>query len=517
MAMGSGLLALALVAAEGPAYPPAIETTTYQVRVLTMDGLEWRTSSYSRLQPVARQGGSTIWTADKALATALADRARDAAPCISIMAVGEASMTKADTTYYNAAVERVADGPINQASALAFMPHPEPVEERFSIRVEGRKLDQGVLTKIMLEDTHVDAVHTVSQTETLVRPRSDESSKKAGSGMLEIGQATFKVSLAPEETEQSLTSITSSVKIPEVTRASVAGEWLIPNDGVLIVSLGVKTAADKAGKAVARERVAIIEACPASTTPVDPKSLTSASKVPTAPVLTPAVTSASFEHTKLVQPVAPGRALPEAYDPGGKLIELPPLPEALASADLDRIKPDQPSPQAPVMSSPSADPALARTSFDAAPPAPTSPNVNSRKGVPFIPAEVIDALMRVGNGTDVDFEISDGTKSRSATCPNCDAEAAYIAAYKALQPATVPGGMTLFPEIHPKVGFRVKDRQGNPVYDAVADLEDALKSPGKTETTLIPLGEKFSLEVKATVVPTTPEMAKKAETPAARR
>jgi hypothetical protein len=513
MAMGSGLLVLALMAADGPSCPQAVETTTYQVRVLTMDGLDWRTSAYSRLQPVARQGGSTIWTADKTLASALAERARDASPCHTIMAVGEAVMTKADTTYYNAAVERVADGPVNQASALAFMPHPEAVEERFSIKVEGRKLDQGVLTKILLEDTHVDAIHTVSQTETLVRPRVDESSKKSGAGTLEIGKATFKVLLSPNETEASPTSITSSVKIPEVTRASVTGEWLIPNDGVLIVSLGVKTAADKAGKAVARERVAVIEACPSSTTPTDPKTITSASNPPAAPVMTSPVTAASFAHTKLAQPVVPGRALPEAYDPGGKLIDLPPLPEALASADLDRIKPDQPSPQAPVMSSPSTDPSLARTSFDAAPPAPNTPSVNGRRGVPFIPAEVIEALMKAGNGTDVDLELADGTKS----CPNCDAEAVYVAAWKKSQVAPVAGGMTLFPEVHPKVGFRVKDRDGKPVYDAVAELDDALKTPGKTETTMIPLGEKFSLEVKATVVPTTPETAKKAETPTTQR
>ena len=55
MAMGSGLVALAMLAAEGQSCSPD-ETTTFQVRVLTLDGLEWRTSSYYRLQPVARQG-----------------------------------------------------------------------------------------------------------------------------------------------------------------------------------------------------------------------------------------------------------------------------------------------------------------------------------------------------------------------------------------------------------------------------------------------------------------------------
>ena len=45
-----------------------------------------------------------------------------------------------------------------------------------------------------------------------------------------------------------------------MSQCEVAGEWLIPNDGVLIVSMGVHTVADSSGKAVVRERLAVIEA-----------------------------------------------------------------------------------------------------------------------------------------------------------------------------------------------------------------------------------------------------------------
>ena len=145
MAMGSGLLALtmALVAADGPPCP-TVEATTYQVRVLTLDGLDWRTSSYSRLTAGGppghvdgldrRQGpGRERWPTGPGRMP----------PATRSWPIGEASLTKAEAVHYVGSMDRVADGPVNQSSAIAFMPRPDQVEERFAIRVEGRKLDQG--------------------------------------------------------------------------------------------------------------------------------------------------------------------------------------------------------------------------------------------------------------------------------------------------------------------------------------------------------------------------------------
>ncbi len=528
MAMGSGLLALtmAMVAADGPSCPP-VETTTYRVRVLTLDGLDWRTSSYSRLQPVAHQGTSTIWTADRALAASLADRAKGESPCHTIMAVGEASMTKAEVIHYVAAMERVADGPMNQSSAIAFMPRPEQVEERFSIRVEGRKLDQGILTRIALEESHVDVIHGVPQTESLAPPAANSTKN-----VLEIGEEVRKFIKTAMPTIPEATSITSSIQIPEVTRANVAGEWLIPNDGVLIVSLGVKTAADDKGMAVVRERVAVIEACSGSMSPEGKH--------------TPAVVGAAepFQFSKLAQPVVPGRSMPEAVDPDGNLVDLPPLPEALASADLDRIKPEpfQPSPQSPIQSAPSADPALARTSFDAAPTAPKAPvvgeglvgeDINIEMGDVIVAllkadgkidmSELFPALLKAG----VKFDKLSGLNASNfipakPDCEKCDGDSTFCPAdARSMKPAPVAGGIRIIPEGKPQVGVTIRDGSGMQVFDAVADLDDALKVPGKTETTLIPLGGQLSLELKATVVPASPEKAKatarKPEAPATRR
>ncbi|MHC5541979.1 hypothetical protein ACYOEI_27480, partial [Singulisphaera rosea] len=66
-----GLLSLALLGADDTrgASGPVMQ---YQVRVLEMDGLGWRETLYSRLQPAARQGNATVWTGDGAVVAALA-------------------------------------------------------------------------------------------------------------------------------------------------------------------------------------------------------------------------------------------------------------------------------------------------------------------------------------------------------------------------------------------------------------------------------------------------------------
>ena len=52
----------------------------------------------------------------------------------------------------------------------------------------------------------------------------------------------------------------AQVQVPEIGRAEIAGEWLIPRDEVLLVGFGPHTVADKDGKAVVRERLAMITA-----------------------------------------------------------------------------------------------------------------------------------------------------------------------------------------------------------------------------------------------------------------
>jgi hypothetical protein len=493
MAMGSGLLALALLAADGPSCPPD-ETTTFQVRVLTIDGLDWRTTSYSRLTPVTRQGTSAIWTADKSLATVLADRASAEMPgCKIVSNTGEAVFSRAEPVSYVAAMERVADGPINQSTAIAFMPRPERVDERFTISLVGRRLDQGVLTKVILEETHVDALHSVVQTEMLrVEPTPADRTAT------EIGRDAVK-SIVCRTSTDSTTSITGSVQIPEVSQTRIDGEWLIPKDGVLLISLGVKTAADDEGKAVVRERVALIEAVP--TSPFAPSPMNAA------PL------------SSMTMPPTPLRSMPVAVDVNGTVTDLPPLPEAVASADLDRIKPapNQPSPQTLTIPGAVPDPSLARTSYELAAVASNPPAADVVEGTSEARMARLRKLQEALAKAGFDLEMSpvenretNEIKRSRTVCEKCDGDSLFCPAEgKSSENPTVAGGMKLVAERAGSIGLTVKVTEGGNIIDSYATLSEALKNPGKTETTLIPVGERVSLEIKATLVPNTNETARK--------
>ena len=454
MAMGSGLLALAmLLAADGPSCPPD-GATTFQVRVLTMDGLDWRTSSYSRLQPVARQGTSTIWTADRSLATALAERARSTSFSGKVVSTDDVTLTRTETINYVAAVDRYADGPINQSSAIAFMPKPERLDERFAVKLCGRKLDQGILTQVALEETHIDVIHGVPQTESLMpsHDQDDPGNDRGRAGHRQRGDGAD-----PRESTQ---SITCSVQVPEISQAKVSGEWLIPNNGVLLVSLGVKTVADDQGKAVVRERIAVIEAC-ASSMPM-----------PSPGASVGAVSAAPTPYAKLAMPAVPARSLPVPIDPNGDIVEgdLPPLPEALASTDLDRIKPAPylPSPQAPIIPGADRDTQLARTSYGPVPSAekmePDVENDRDESRRAFF-EKVLDALGKAGVNIDID---TDGTtpvlRSPKPSCDKCDGDDSFCPA--GARPAEVPGGLKFAPEISGQARHLGEVRRWRPGYRA---------------------------------------------------
>ena len=235
MSMTPGLVALALIGAGGAAKgeAPAI---AYHVRFLEMDGLGWRESLYPRLSPVARRGTATVWTAAREVVPDLKSRALNVVPAPRVVAksgaVAHLSVRK--TRKVAADMTRHADGPFDHATRVAYTPEYEELREGFQATVTGRKLDQGVLARLVLEDSRVVAVHQVTLNEAI------------------------------ESTCPSAEACTASprIDVPEVVKGAVEGEWLIPKDGVLVLSLGTFTTADGDGKAVVRERLAVLEAIP---------------------------------------------------------------------------------------------------------------------------------------------------------------------------------------------------------------------------------------------------------------
>ena len=151
--------------------------------------------------------------------------------------------------------------------------------------------------------------------------------------------------------------------MPEVVRGSVEGEWLIPNDEVLILSLGTFTTADGSGKAVVRERLAILEANTPSGTDTNGPIRTSATMTMAGSATRPPSTLPTLP---MPTPLAPSRSLPQGTDADGTPVALPPLPaEPPVPSTMPGSSEPAASPQArPQAQEPSRDDEASRTALE---------------------------------------------------------------------------------------------------------------------------------------------------------
>ena len=168
----------------------------------------------------------------------------------------------------------------------------------------GRKLDQGVLACVVLDESRVAAVHQVALSENVGAKACCASDAAPACG-----------------------KIASRIEIPEVVHAAVGGEWLIPNDGVLVLSLGVQTTADAAGRAVVAERLVLIEA----SAPGDDDVVQAALSPPLPDVVSRREAAAAAAGIPMPMPAMPDRSLPQALNAEGQPMPLPPLPEDRAA------------------------------------------------------------------------------------------------------------------------------------------------------------------------------------------
>ena len=346
-----GLLAMAVLGAEGGPCPTAPEIS-YQFSVLDMDSIDWRVPIYHRLKAVDHQGGTTVWTISEETAQALRRRAAKTLTTPKVTAVPGATATvKVDDAdrHYVADMERVADGPFNRASKVAFKPHVGKVAEGFHADVAGEVGDRSIRTRVSCRSTWVAAFHNIRVTEQLVDAEGVESSNR----------------------------LSTMIQVPEVDGALVEGEWLVPDGEVLLVSLGARSSVDSGAfqdgafepetidKALQfRERLVLVDptvieaSAPGAELEATTETASAALRcaVPVGALLTststrpieagpnPGPGSAPIKR----MPEVPSRTLPVARTADGEEITLPPLPDDSAETvalDDESAEP-RPSPQA---------------------------------------------------------------------------------------------------------------------------------------------------------------------------
>jgi hypothetical protein len=161
--MGISLGLIVFFAAGVTAAPPADRNAaqiSYTVRMLEAEGVGWRSAVMSHMKPVARQGSATVWTLPKRASTILIQEVGKN-PSAMIRASRVTTLSGMPATIQarqNRKFVTLASWNSGEAPQHGT---PEVVRVGWHATLVGRKLDQGILVKIVLEDTEIRGVHRV--------------------------------------------------------------------------------------------------------------------------------------------------------------------------------------------------------------------------------------------------------------------------------------------------------------------------------------------------------------------
>ena len=202
-----------------------------RVRVLELEGMEWRPQVWRGLHPVQPQGATPVWTADARTLGRLAGHASS----VQTLATGEpgddSGASTRPTQTYVAWLDRDEKAPPGGASRVALVPRRAVLADGTSCDARGRRDGDGVVVKAEVRDTLVLGMHTVNCTENVFR---DGVSRSMARGVYQV---------------------------PEVINQAVTGSWKLPAGEAIVIGLGVHTVPGaRPGLTVLRERFVLIDA-----------------------------------------------------------------------------------------------------------------------------------------------------------------------------------------------------------------------------------------------------------------
>jgi hypothetical protein len=249
-----------------PSPPPAPgPKIAFEVRDITVASPDWRGKMLNRLEPIARQEGAAVWAVEQqGLAELLkycpADPRCNVVQSPRMVAdVGAPARVSNETTHkYVAHVKRVSDGPPNEGTRIAFTPEIAEVHDGIRVNVASSRLKGGLLfARLTIEENHLLSFVTTHYSES-TRPNPDG---KKDDGVVK----TSLLDRLRPESDGSM-RINAVINVPEMVSNRVEGEWLVPSEGALLVSLGANSRRDKGLRTVYHERLVAVTARPAEPT-----------------------------------------------------------------------------------------------------------------------------------------------------------------------------------------------------------------------------------------------------------
>ncbi len=233
----------------------------YEVRFVRAPSLDWRASFADRLHLVTRHEGASVWDVDEATLYEIMDlfegdeRDNHLPPLFATVELDQSvdlSMRYRQEYVAEMSPETVREKAVDGAEVVrtSFTPETATLDLGPIVRVKSSQLvGMGVQAALSFEDRRLVAMHAT--TREGVEEERREFAVPVLSKIPIVGNRLFRnIGIGRR-------SISARVEVPEVSTARVEGEWLVPSEGALVVSLGPTSTGD--GQPVG-ERLVILTA-----------------------------------------------------------------------------------------------------------------------------------------------------------------------------------------------------------------------------------------------------------------
>lgn len=218
---------------------PAVPQVVFEIRDLSMASPDWRGALQASLNPVAREEGVAAWAVDREgmrrlLEICQSDKGSSIlqAPKMTAFLGSPVRMTNEETVQYVAHLKRLSDAPPGEGTNLAFQ--PELAEVHDGVRV--------VLTETRLKGPLLYA-HVVVQSNSVLNMLTAGYDESVGPAEADPGveRASFFPKLKDDSPKRA--NLRGTIQVPEVASRRIEGDWLIPSDGAMVVSMGPNSSA----------------------------------------------------------------------------------------------------------------------------------------------------------------------------------------------------------------------------------------------------------------------------------
>ena len=144
------------------AAPPADRNAaqiSYTVRMVEADGVGWREAVFTRLKPVTRQGAATVWTLPRSAAKTVLEQITENPAGTVVHAPRVTAHSGVPATIQVRENRKFGTHVAWNGDEIAANRAHEDVRVGWHTTIVGRKLDQGILVKLVFEDTEIRGVH----------------------------------------------------------------------------------------------------------------------------------------------------------------------------------------------------------------------------------------------------------------------------------------------------------------------------------------------------------------------